>query len=385
MITKTHTILSAFAASMVTAALCGAAVLPGGGVPPVGTPGGPTNRLTPADEATWLAGRAIFDKRFNRAEGLGTPEMNADSCRACHQDPVLGGAGGLELNVSRFAKDNNGAGPFENLAGGQGASKLRPPWEAGRENIHPDADVFEQRQTPSALGLGLLDAIPNSAILANEDPDDLNGDFIIGKARILMVNGQPEVGRFGWKAQIPRLADFVDDAMAGETGITTPDNGRGFNLSADADSVADPELSAGEVDDLAFFLLNLGPPIRTGSTSALVVRGEQVFTEVLCSRCHIPSMPSPNGPVFAYTDLLLHDVMPVNFRGMSEPGAESGFYRTPPLWGIKDTAPYMHDGRAEDLPGAIAAHFGEADQVRQNYEALTDREKTALILFLQDL
>ena len=70
---------------------------------------------------------------------------------------------------------------------------------------------------------------------------------------------------------------------------------------------------------------------------------------------------------------------------MSEPGAGVGFYRTPPLWGISKTAPFMHDGRAEDLEAAILAHYGEADAVRTNYEALTPAQQVALRLFLEDL
>ena len=58
-----------------------------------GTPGGPTTKLGPNEVAKWLRGRAIFDKSFTVAEGLGAPELNADSCRACHGDPVMGGAG----------------------------------------------------------------------------------------------------------------------------------------------------------------------------------------------------------------------------------------------------------------------------------------------------
>jgi CxxC motif-containing protein (DUF1111 family) len=86
-----------------------------------------------------------------------------------------------------------------------------------------------------------------------------------------------------------------------------------------------------------------------------------------------------------YSNLLLHNVMPTGFRGMAEPGAGVGYYRTPPLWGIGDTAPYMHDGRAEDLDAAILAHDGEAAGVRSNYEALTPAAQQALILFLEDL
>src|SRR5262249_11498735 len=128
----------------------------------------------------------------------------------------------LELNVTRFGHDNGGAGPFTNLPGGQAASKLRPPQYALREEAPAEADCFEQRQTLSVLGDGLIDLIPDAVIVAHEDPLDLDADGIRGVARRLQINGAEEIGRFGWKAQVPRLADFVRDAMFGELGITTP-------------------------------------------------------------------------------------------------------------------------------------------------------------------
>ena len=342
----------------------------------------------PGDDPQFDRGRALFDKAFSAAEGLGAPEMNADSCRACHQDPSIGGAGPLELNVSRFGNDNGGMGPFTNLVGGQGLSKLYPPAVHGREEypIGPGgADVFEQRQTPSLIGHGAIDQIPDAVIVANEDVNDADGDGIYGVARRLTVAGNLEIGRFGWKAQIPRLVDFVDDALFGEMGLTTPDNGRGFAVSVDGDAVPDPEINQQKVDDITYFVAKLPAPARGGSTDPLVVEGLKTFYAIGCAKCHTPSLQSPKGPVALFSNLLLHNVMPAGFRGMAEPGAEAGFYRTPPLWGIKGTAPYMHDGRAEDLRGAILAHFGEADAVRQNFTNLSIADQDALILFLEDL
>lgn len=331
-------------------------------------------------------GRALFDKDFRYEEGLGAPEMNADSCRGCHQDPVMGGAGGLELNVSRFADDNDGLGPFVNLPGGQGLSKFYPPHVPGREEYdYSTATVFEQRQTPSVLGDGLIDRIPAAIILANEDPTDANSDGIFGVARMLTVDGNTEVGRFGWKAQVPHLRDFAKDAMGGELGVTTPDDGRGFAMISDSDAVSDPELSEADVDALTHFMQKLPRPERAGSTSPAVAAGEALFTSVGCAICHIPTLTGPTGPVPLYSNLLLHDVMPADFRGMSEPGADVGMFRTPPLWGIRDTAPYMHDGRAEDLIGAILAHESEAAGVVQNVLNLSPQQRASLLAFLEDL
>jgi CxxC motif-containing protein (DUF1111 family) len=342
--------------------------------------------LTAEQQELFELGRALFDRDFHASSGLGAPDMNADSCRACHQDPVMGGAGALELNVSRFARDHDGDGPFEDLPGGQGLSRLRPPWMEGREEPDPDlADVFEQRQTPSILGDGLIDGIPDAAILAGEDPSDRDGDGIRGVARMLLIDGAPEVGRFGWKAQVPHLADFVRDALGGELGLTSADDGRGFALASDGDAHPDPEIDELSVEYIAFFLANLPAPRRTGSLDPEVLRGELLFGRIGCARCHVPELPGASGPVPLYSDLLLHDVWPATFRGMSEPGAGPGVYRTPPLWGIRTTAPYLHDGRATSLRAAIGMHDGEARRARTAFEALPPEDRSALIAFLNDL
>lgn len=342
--------------------------------------------LAPAGEDPAVTrGRLLFDHAFRMSEGVGAPEMNADSCRACHKDPILGGAGPLELNVTRFAADNGGAGPFQNLPGGQAASRLHPPNAPYREEIHVAADCFEQRQTPSLLGFGLVDQIPESAILAHEDPFDLDQDGVMGTARRRTVNGTVEIGRFGWKAQLPRLVDFVHDAAFNELGMTTADGGRGASVSTDGDGIADPEMPLADVEAMTAFIAALPAPARGGSTDPRVAQGEQVFTEVGCATCHVPSLPSPAGPVGLFSDLLLHQVWPAEFRGMAEQGAASGVYRTAPLWGIQDTAPYMHDGRAEDLEAAILLHDGEATNSRTAFSARSAADQAALILFLKDL
>jgi len=379
-------VASAFAATSLSAAPREG--VPRAEVPEVGQIGGPVPGLDAAETARWLAGRALFDRDFHRATGLGAPDYNADSCRACHQDPVLGGSGGLELNVSRFGNDNGGLGPFTNVPGGQVLHKFRFPDRNDREEHDlATADVFEQRQTPALFGLGRIEAIPAARILANEDPTDADMDGVFGVARLVDTGGAAlEVGRFGWKAQIPTLEDFVRDAAGVESGLTTPDDGRGFALAVDGDVAPDPEVPQAEIDDLVFFMRNLAPPLRTGSQAADVLQGEQLFAQVGCADCHVPSLlDDQDQPVFLYSDLLLHRVMPSSFRGMAEEGAPAGFYRTPPLWGIRHSAPYMHDGRAETLRDAIFAHDGEAMASRLEFGLLPVEQQQALVLFLEDL
>jgi len=354
-------------------------------VPPAGTEGGPPVPLTGADLDQWIRGRKVFDRDWRLSQGLGTPDLNADSCRSCHQKPVIGAAGGLDVNVFRFANDNNGNGPFLNLPGGQVASKLRRMDSPRREEADPTADVFEQRQTPSALGIGLIQTISDATILANEDPFDTDGDGVRGVARLLNVGGVMEVGKFGWKAQVPTVDDFSHDALSGEIGLTVSDNGRGFGLLSDSDGVLDPEVSAGDLEDLTFYLENLAYPPRVGGTDPAIATGEALFNSIGCATCHIPSLTGSQGPVPLYSDLLLHDIYPDSFRGMEEPDAPSGMYRTPPLWGIRNTAPYLHDGRATTLEDAILIHDDEALNSRMAYQALFTADQQALLMFLQDL
>ena len=354
--------------------------------PGVGEPGGPERVLTPEEEERFLLGRALFQRDFHRQDGLGSPDMNADSCRACHRDPAMGGAGALELNVSRFARDHAGAGPFEELPGGQVLARLRPPWTAAREDYDPlVADVFEQRQTPALFGAGLIEGIAAEAILANEDPFDRDGDGIRGVARRFAFAGALEVGRFGWKAQVPRLEDFVRAALGSELGLTSPEDGRGFAHASDADDHADPEIGEVSVGYLAFFMANLAAPRRTGSLEPEVLHGELLFERIGCARCHVPELAGLRGPVPLYSDLLLHQVWPPDTRGMSEPGAGPGVYRTPPRWGARATAPYLHDGRASTLRAAIRLLDGEARAAREAFEALAESDRGALIAFLNDL
>ena len=341
------------------------------------------------NDPRFVRGRALFDRAFHRASGLGSPDFNGDSCRACHQDPSLGGAGSLELNVSRFGRDFNGTGPFTNILGGQTSSRFRLPQVGGREEYAPapalQPDVFEQRQPPSLFGVGLIETISGSTITANEDPIDSNADGIFGVARRIDMNGTIEIGRYGWKAQIPLVRDFVHDAMAEELGVTTPDEGRHFGIRGDTDAVKDPEFGSESIDDLEFFVRGLRAPQRGGSTDPRVARGESLFTSIGCAVCHKPVLQGSDGPVPLYSNLLLHNVMAPGFRGMAEPGAGVGLYRTPPLWGVKDTAPYLHDGRAETLEHAILLHAGEALTVRNAYAASAPTDREALLLFLRDL
>lgn len=60
-------------------------------------------------------------------------------------------------------------------------------------------------------------------------------------------------------------------------------------------------------------------------------------------------------------------------------------FLTRPLWGLADTAPYLHDGRAQTIPEAILWHGGEAAATRDRYRKLDPAAQRALHVFLLSL
>ena len=347
-------------------------------VPAPGEYGGPVRALSGDEMRAFVDGRRLFDKEFSIAEGLGGPRLNGDSCRACHFDPVFGGAGPRGVNVMRHGI-NNGAGAFTPPTIGTVLHKSTIL--AGVANRpQPSADIFEHRQTPTLLGLGLIEAIPEAEIIARADPDDRDRDGISG--RVSRVDGG-RLGRFGWKAQVPTIAEFVRDAVTTELGMTLPlQPGLTFGRIHDNDDVPDPELDLAFAEGLARFLELLGPPPRKAGDVSV---GERVFERVGCAACHVPSMPSPQGPVPLYSDLLLHDILPPGARGIEDTSASMREFRTAPLWGLSETAPYLHSGVADTVDEAIRKHDGEAVAVREAYIALSEADRAALLAFLETL
>jgi CxxC motif-containing protein (DUF1111 family) len=62
-----------------------------------------------------------------------------------------------------------------------------------------------------------------------------------------------------------------------------------------------------------------------------------------------------------------------------------GEFTTARLWGVADTAPYMHDGRATTLEEAIALHGGEAQSAADGFATLAETDQRELLEFLGTL
>jgi hypothetical protein len=222
---------------------------------------------------------------------------------------------------------------------------------------------------------------------------------------------------FGRKGDNFSMRDFDRGAMQFHFGMQ-PAEVVG-DADADGDSVTN-EVSVSEMSMLHVFdVTNIPPVDRIQSREATT--GFETFQEIGCDGCHIPALrtrsrhlplahpevptdPSANVyleidlkrvgfkgakkggvevPLFA--DLKRHDMGPGLAESLEGGGAENRMFTTARLWGVADTAPYLHDGRAMTLFEAIALHGGEAEAARDAFVALSEAEKEQVLAFLGSL
>ncbi len=345
--------------------------------------GDPNPGLSAELLAAFQRGRRVFERRFNQQDGHG-PDFNTNSCRSCHESPITGGSAPLYRNFRIVARDVGGVQTpvFDD---DQLVARNFSYRRGQRETIPDDVDVNAQRNTPPLFGIGLLARIVLADILANQDPGDADGDGVSGRVN---VDGA-RVGRFGFKAQEGELEDFIRGPMFNHMGITTnplplanAQVGVPGEPTTDDDGIPDPELPVSDLADLLVFTENLAPP-PTLPLNAQSTRGQEVFDEVGCATCHIQNIRTVGEPINAFTDLLLHDMGPGLADGVRMGSASGSEFRTQPLWGVRHTAPFLHDGRADTLDDAIRLHGGEAQGARDRYVALTQADREALIAFLE--
>lgn len=350
----------------------------GSPVPDPGVETGPDRALNDFETVLWVQGREKFDRAAapNFNSGIGT-HFNADSCRACHSRPGLAGAGDNDVNVLLFDGDRHQeqglSWPLKEGTLPRTVAERFPTFR-----LPDSADRIEPRNSPSIFGLGLLDRVPAAEILKKHDPGDHDGDGVSGRARILPGGA---LGRFGWKASVPTIADFAADALRGELSMTVDPRFTAYTIADDGDPWPDPELRDNTLPEMVFYLQHIAPPVPVASKSDEVGRGH--FEAFGCARCHLPSI----GGHAAYTDLLLHDVAPPTASLVNrEVGVLPSEFRTPPLWGVRATRPYLHDGSAEDLDSAIRlGHAGEAASSAAAFTAASEAERAALLRFLLGL
>ena len=430
----------------------------------------PMANLSFADRAQFNIGNAIFRRPWvsapastRSADGLG-PLYNARACQDCHlkdgrghppeanfpddialsmlmrlsvpprtqaeralidsgraaalPDPVYGG------QLQDFALPSHAiegrihiAWTEEAIAfsDGERVSLRRPAvsiTDLGYGPTDPDL-MMSLRVAPAMIGLGLLEAIPEAAILALADPQDADGDGISGRANRVWSReaGDFALGRFGWKATEPTLNQQNLGAFAGDIGMssTLVPAAWGDCTEAQAACRAGPhgidDRHAVEIADtlaeaLLFYTQTLAVPARRDIDDPSVRNGEALFAAAGCAACHTPSFETAaDAPLAAlagqriwpYSDLLLHDMGDglADNRPVARAGGRE--WRTPPLWGIGLTQTvsghtyFLHDGRARSLTEAILWHGGEAEAAREAFRTMPATDRTDLLRFLESL
>jgi CxxC motif-containing protein (DUF1111 family) len=394
------------------------------------------SRVPTVDPGMAQAGEVLFkhewkekDPLANGGDGLG-PVFNARSCVECHRQGGPGGSGGLSHNVTTFIKQPVRGGPvqqgvihafatdrryLETLAmlSPELPNTSRPTLEQvvrleGRTEhclAMPRGVQVTQRNTPALFGDNLIDAIPDRAIIANERLQRVRwgmspaaGDQApVGRAHRL-ANGK--IGRFGWKAQTASLSEFVVAACANELGLGNPSQAQPVPLGKQDYRTVGLDLTTEQCDQITAFVASLPKPVENlpedPAAQIHVHAGKRLFSSVGCADCHTPNLGPAEG---IYSDLLLHNMgeelqasgsyndiprEPDRSKGPSD-DPSPGEWKTPPLWGIADSAPYMHDGRAPTLEKAIQMHGGQGSRAAQQFARLNAAEQAQLIAFLRTM
>lgn len=384
-------------------------------------------KIAAVDPAMAQAGQTLFmhewkpnDPLANGGDGLG-PVFNANSCVACHNQGGDGGAGGLEHNVTTFSVTRVGGAlldkPREGVIHAQAVSDndreslqqvnlAATPAQMVTQDNHcvrlPPPVHVSQRNTPALFGARLIDGIPDRILVAEERKQQLmwglapkkSEDLPVGRA-LRLAGGR--IGHFGWKAQSASLSDFVQAACANELGLGNPGQAQPRPLGNPLYQPVGLDLTSEQCDQITAFVASLSRPVeRLGDISASeAASGKALFSKTGCADCHAPKLGDVEG---LYSDLLLHDMgVPLQGGGSyNEPppqrpdrspgeGPQPGEWRTPPLWGVADSAPYLHDGRARTLRQAIEQHGGQATRSAQKFAALGKEKQEILIAFLKTL
>lgn len=385
-------------------------------------PVNPTDTVAPGGRPT-LGGNGTF----LRVNGL-----DAQSCLDCHsvtsaatRPPTLGiggvGTGNNNAIIAPTVMDPADLIDFDGVAGFNGRL-ANPPFVFGAGGVELLAmEMTVELQNLKAQAIAAPGSVVNlvtkgvgfGTIVADAS-GEVNTDNVEGVAADLVVRP------FGRKGEFATVREFDIGAMQFHLGMQ-PVEAVGQGVDDDGDGVAD-EILVGELSALSAFIATLERPQQDNLT-AEVQAGFVRFQEIGCAGCHIPELQTssqslplrfpevaedPTANVFMtvdltkppvqfkksgdgirvplFADLKRHDMGP----GLAESfhmvdGPTNAEFTTARLWGIADTAPYLHDGRATTLSEAILAHGGEAQSVRDAFDALSDTAKVQVLEFLRSL
>jgi CxxC motif-containing protein (DUF1111 family) len=289
--------------------------------------------------------------------------------------------------------------------------------DAEGRSVLGDEVMLSPRVAPAMFGVGLLEGVPDEVLVEMEDPDDADGDGISGRVHWLPdpaadadapddpdAPTQGVAGRFGWKASVATVRDQSAAAFVGDIGITSSLHPDQPCTAVEPECLAapsggDPEIGDERLDQVTFYARTLAVPARRDVGTDETDRGQELFEQTGCAACHAAELrtgpsdiPALDGQVIRpYTDLLLHDMGPDLADERPDGDASGSEWRTPPLWGVglvetvNGHTLFLHDGRARNLVEAILWHGGEAEAARDGFTDLSERDREALVTFLESL
>lgn len=366
----------------------------------------PVRGLDAAWGARFLEGDALFDTPFREADGLGPVYIRA-SCGGCHQAATRGPG-----FVERMVQVDAAGEPVPGMPALPYGTVVRPFAITG---AHPllapsRADVrLHQRAGIPVMGRGWLEAISDAELLRVAAAQAQRTDGVSGRVNHVTWRSEANpdspfhdfqpgavvIGRFGLKARQPTLDDFAADALQGDMGITSalrpvePPNPDGLT----DDAKAGVDVDAALVNAIADYVRLIAIPPRQD----MGPRGPQLFAQVACDACHVPSLktradyPIPqlaNADAPVFTDLLVHDMGPALADGLTDGEATGREWRTSPLVGLRFLKAFLHDGRAQSLDEAVRLHGGAGSEAKASvdlYLALSDDDRAALLNYLSSL
>jgi CxxC motif-containing protein (DUF1111 family) len=273
--------------------------------------------------------------------------------------------------------------------GDGGMWTLREPRYSIADSTHgplPARTVLKPRIGPALFGVGLIDAVPQSAL------------HEIRRLQAGTLRGSTG-GRFGWQGNAISLVDQTALAFAREMGLTSElqqadDCTPAQQACRNALQGGVPELSERFFHAVNTFQFLLAAPPRARIDAAVDAAGARLFERVGCSACHVPYLPVPRDSgdirIDPYTDLLLHDLGDGLADRTVAGLAVTSRWRTPPLWGLAHAlqggpVALLHDGRAASIEEAILWHQGQADAARRRFLRLDAASRRQLLDWIATL
>lgn len=386
---------------------------------------GPTEAEIASGKSLFLHEFTVNDPLCREGDGLG-PVFNETSCVACHFQGGTGGAGPIEKNVTSFEAFPV-PGRSQLIAGGVHSFAVGNPFHESTDLLAAmfpsipgavrsvngcsvqaqdfDPVQIDEINTPPLFGLAQIEKISSAALTIHSTKRsfgkigrELEGNFDgtgIGRLRDLGSSG---VGKFGWKGQFSTIEEFVANACAMELGLTNHQVPQTVPRKFVQDENAKLDMDKQQLYELVSFVKNLPPPRQVipsdPQLAELVHHGESLFSTIGCADCHVPDIGGVEG---VYSDFHLYEVESDKVAdSYSDPNFDPEFtlpfnhprpseWKTPPLWGVADSAPYFHDGNSPHLTAAILRHGRDGGFSRDLFKELPDQDKRAVIAFLNSL